>query len=48
MSQPTRRNAMPKNRRFSAMLIPTIIMGVIAIVLLFVGYQKGGENIFWG
>ena len=24
------------------MLIPTIIMGVIAIVLLFIGYQKGG------
>jgi len=24
------------------MLIPTVIMGVIAIVLLFIGYQKGG------
>ena len=24
------------------MLIPTIIMGVIAVVLLFIGYQKGG------
>ena len=24
------------------MLIPTIIMGVMAIVLLFIGYQKGG------
>ena len=24
------------------MLIPTIIMGVIAAVLLFIGYQKGG------
>ncbi len=24
------------------MLIPTIIMGVLAIVLLFIGYQKGG------
>ncbi len=24
------------------MLIPTIIMGVIAIILLFIGYQKGG------
>ena len=24
------------------MLIPTIIMGVIAIVILFIGYQKGG------
>ena len=26
------------------MLIPTIIMGVIAITLLFIGYQKGGEE----
>jgi len=33
---------MSKNRRFSGMLIPTIIMGVIAIALLFIGYQKGG------
>ncbi len=24
------------------MLIPTIVMGVIAIVLLVIGYQKGG------
>ena len=24
------------------MLIPTIIMGVITLVLLFIGYQKGG------
>ena len=24
------------------MLIPTIIMGIIAVVLLFIGYQKGG------
>ena len=24
------------------MLIPTIIMGILAIVLLFIGYQKGG------
>ena len=24
------------------MLIPTIVMGVIALVLLFIGYQKGG------
>jgi uncharacterized membrane protein YraQ (UPF0718 family) len=31
-----------KNRRFSGMLIPTIIMGVIALVLLIVGYQRGG------
>jgi len=26
------------------MLIPTIIMGVIAIVLLFIAYQRGGEE----
>ena len=24
------------------MLIPTVVMGVIAIILLFIGYQKGG------
>ena len=24
------------------MLIPTIIMGIVAVVLLFIGYQKGG------
>ena len=24
------------------MLIPTIIMGVIAAILLYIGYQKGG------
>jgi len=33
---------MSKNRRFSEMLIPTLIIGVIAVVLLFIGYQKGG------
>ena len=33
---------MSKNRRLPTMLIPTIIMGVIAIVLLFIGYQRGG------
>ena len=33
---------MSKKGRFSGMLIPTVIMGVIAIVLLFIGYQKGG------
>ena len=33
---------MSKNRGFRQMLIPTIIMGVIAIALLFIGYQKGG------
>ena len=26
------------------MLIPTIIMGVIAIALLFIGFQKGGRQ----
>ncbi|GAI01127.1 unnamed protein product [marine sediment metagenome] len=35
-------NGMSKNRGFSAMLIPTIVMGVIAAVILFIGYQKGG------
>ncbi len=33
---------MPNKRRSSGMLIPTIIMGVIAIVLIFISYQKGG------
>ena len=33
---------MSKKRRLPPMLIPTIIMGVIAIILLFIGYQKGG------
>jgi uncharacterized membrane protein YraQ (UPF0718 family) len=31
-----------ENRRFSGMLIPTIIMGVMAIVLLSIAYQRGG------
>jgi uncharacterized membrane protein YraQ (UPF0718 family) len=31
-----------KKRRLPAMLIPTIIMGVIAIALLYIGYQRGG------
>jgi uncharacterized membrane protein YraQ (UPF0718 family) len=31
-----------KNGRFSQMLIPTIIMGVIALALLIITYQKGG------
>ncbi len=39
---------MTKNRRFRQMLIPTIIMGVIAIVLTFIAYSKGGGSIFWG
>jgi len=42
MSQTTMKNQMSKNRRFSGMIIPTAIMGVIAIALLFVGYQRGG------
>jgi hypothetical protein len=33
---------MSKYRRLPQMLIPTIIMGVIALVLFFVSYQKGG------
>jgi len=33
---------MSKKGRFPQMLIPTIIMGVIAIALLIIGYQKGG------
>ena len=33
---------MMKDRRFRQMLIPTIIMGVIAIVLTFIAYNKGG------
>jgi len=33
---------MSKNRRFSAMLIPTIIMGLLAIALAFISYNKGG------
>jgi len=42
MSQTARRNQMSKNRRFRQMLIPTIIMGVIAIALLIIAYQRGG------
>ncbi|MEE8205159.1 MAG: permease, partial [Dehalococcoidales bacterium] len=34
--------AKKKRGRFSGMLVPTIIMAIIAIVLLFIGYQKGG------
>jgi uncharacterized membrane protein YraQ (UPF0718 family) len=33
---------MSKKGRFSQMLIPTVIMGVIAIVLLVIVYQRGG------
>ena len=34
--------AKKKRGRFSGMLVPTIIMAIIAIVLFFIGYQKGG------
>jgi uncharacterized membrane protein YraQ (UPF0718 family) len=33
---------MSKNRRFRQMLIPTIIMGVIAVALLIYAYSRGG------
>lgn len=37
---------MGKKRRNSGMLIPTIVMGVLAIVLLIIGYYKGqGQHI---
>lgn len=37
---------MDKKRRNSAMLIPTIVMGVLAAIFLFVGYYKGqGQHI---
>jgi uncharacterized membrane protein YraQ (UPF0718 family) len=37
---------MEKKRRNSGMLIPTIVMGVLAIILLVIGYFKGqGEHI---
>jgi hypothetical protein len=36
------RNQVSQGRRSTQMLIPTIIMGVAAIVLLYIGYQKGG------
>lgn len=37
---------MEKKRRSSGMIIPTIIMAVIAVVLLFIGYAKGqGQHI---
>ncbi len=37
---------MDKKRRNSGMLIPTIIMGVLAIILVFIGYYKGqGQHI---
>ena len=37
---------MEKKRRTSSMIIPTIIMGVLAVTLLFIGYSKGeGQHI---
>jgi uncharacterized membrane protein YraQ (UPF0718 family) len=39
---------MSKNGRFSRMLIPTIIMGVIAVAILLVAYQKGGGEYILG
>ncbi|NQT79432.1 MAG: permease [Candidatus Aminicenantes bacterium] len=37
---------MEKKRRISNMLIPTIIMAMLAIILLFIGYTKGeGQHI---
>jgi len=42
ISQTAMEKQTSKNGRFSGMLIPTIIMGVIAVALLFIGYQKGG------
>ncbi|UCE20092.1 MAG: permease [Gemmatimonadota bacterium] len=37
---------MAKKKRGSTMVIPTIIMGILAIALLFIGYSKGeGQHI---
>jgi uncharacterized membrane protein YraQ (UPF0718 family) len=35
-------NRMSNNRRLSGMLIPTIVMGVLAIILTFIAYNRGG------
>jgi hypothetical protein len=32
---------MDKKRRASSMLIPTIVMAVLAVILLYIGYSKG-------
>jgi len=38
-----------KKRKNSNMLIPTIIMGILALALLFIGYSKGqGQHIIGG
>ena len=42
MSYTAMRQDMSKNRRFSGMLIPTVIMGTLAIVLTVISYTKGG------
>jgi uncharacterized membrane protein YraQ (UPF0718 family) len=39
------RDIMDKTRRVSRMLIPTVIMGILAVVLLLIGYLRGGEHI---
>jgi uncharacterized membrane protein YraQ (UPF0718 family) len=37
---------MDKNRRSSGMLVPTIIMGVLAVIFFLIGYYKGeGQHI---
>jgi uncharacterized membrane protein YraQ (UPF0718 family) len=37
---------MNKSRRNPSMVIPTVVMGILALVLLFIGYHKGqGEHI---
>ena len=33
---------MGKERGLRRMLLPTIVMGIIAIVMLYIGYQRGG------
>ena len=42
MSQTAMKTRMNKDRRFAGMLIPTIIMGVLAVALIFIAYNKGG------
>ena len=39
---------MSKQRRSGGMLVPTIITGVIAVVLLVIGYRKGGGEYVLG
>ena len=42
INQTAMRKPVNKDRRSVRMLIPTIIMGILAITLLFIGYSKGG------